>query len=96
MKKKQPLTIYYQKQFKKDFKKIQKSGKKLDKLKIVIDLLLMQKKLPLKYDDHKLSGDYIGWRECHVNPNLLLIYRFDLENHRLELVRLGSHSDLFK
>ncbi|WP_330848430.1 type II toxin-antitoxin system YafQ family toxin [Aliarcobacter butzleri] len=48
-----------------------------------------------KYKDHKLIGDYLGCRECHVKPDLLLIYRIDNQVLELALVRIGNHSDLF-
>lgn len=82
-----------QSRFKKDFKKYQHKQTILDELDQVIDLLRAQKKLPEKYKDHSLSGDYIGFRECHIKPDVLLIY--DSDKEFLYLVRLGSHSELF-
>jgi mRNA interferase YafQ len=55
--------------------------------------LLEEKKLPEKYLDHELTGNYVGFRECHVKPDALLIYWTD--DKYVHLVRIGSHSDLF-
>ena len=79
--------------FKKDFKKYQHKQVVIDELNKVIDLLRSQKKLPEKYKDHALSGDYIGFRECHIKPDVLLVY--DIDEEFLYLVRLGTHSELF-
>lgn len=79
--------------FEKDSKKLQKRGKDLLKLKKIISLLAQGEQLPQKNKDHKLSGDYLGFRECHVEPDWLLIYQ--VTSKTLCLVRTGSHSDLF-
>jgi len=60
----------------------------------VIDLLLLDKSLPIKFLDHPLKGRYIGTRECHLKPDLLLIYS-KTELNELVLIRIGSHSQLF-
>lgn len=80
-------------QFKKDIKRLQKRGKDLSKLKAIITLLLDQKPLPPKHKDHALIGDWSGWRDCHVEPDWLVIYR--VTPTELTLGRTGSHSDLF-
>jgi mRNA interferase YafQ len=80
-------------QFKKDFKKYQYKQAVIDELDMVIRLLRASKRLPEKYKDHGLSGDYAGFRECHVKPDVLLVY--DSDDEFLYLVRLGSHSELF-
>ena len=82
-------------QFKKDLKLAKKRGLKIDKLREVINALSEQKKLDDKYRDHGLSGDYKGFRECHVEPDWLLIYRINEDVLELFLFRTGSHSDLF-
>ncbi|WP_313956749.1 type II toxin-antitoxin system YafQ family toxin [Aliarcobacter butzleri] len=64
-------------------------------LKEVIIKLANNETLEEKYKDHKLIGDYLGCRECHVKPDLLLIYRIDNQVLELALVRIGNHSDLF-
>jgi mRNA interferase YafQ len=61
----------------------------------VIELLANEQVLPEKYQDHALKGNWTGYRECHVKPDLLLIYKLDNNELTLTLVRTGSHSDLF-
>lgn len=80
-------------QFKKDIKRQQKRGKDLEKIKLVIDLLVATTPLPSKYRDHALTGDWVGWRDCHIEPDWLLIYKVSAEE--LLLGRTGTHSDLF-
>ena len=80
-------------QFKRDVKKVKKRGKDTDRLKTVIVLLAQVRTLPAKYKDHQLKGVYKDCRECHVEPDWLLIYR--VEANILQLIRTGSHSDLF-
>ncbi|MBT3297272.1 MAG: type II toxin-antitoxin system YafQ family toxin [Verrucomicrobia bacterium] len=80
-------------QFKRDVKKVKKRGKDTDRLKTVIGLLAHGRTLPAKYKDHQLKGVYKDCRECHVEPDWLLIYR--VEANILQLIRTGSHSDLF-
>ena len=81
-------------QFKRDIKRLQKRGKDIDKLKQVIWLLINAEKLELKLRDHQLRGLLKDCRECHIEPDWLLIYR--IEGSELCLVRTGSHADLFK
>ena len=88
------LRLEYTNQMKKDLKQAQKRGKNLSKLKAVIDLLQSEQTLPIKYRNHKLSGDYKDYWECHIEGNWLLIYL--LMPKTLTLVRTGSHSDLFE
>jgi len=88
------LEIEYSNQFKKDFKKARKLP--LLELKIIFDVISALEKeqvLDEKLKDHDLSGNWVNFRECHIKPDLLLIYQ--VENSVLKLVRLGSHSDLF-
>lgn len=86
--------IFRQTQFKKDIKKIQKSGRyRLKLLLEVVELLAQDMQLPQKNRDHSLTGDWTDFRECHILPDWLLIYR--LEPEKLILVRTGSHSELF-
>ena len=79
--------------FKKDVKRQKKRGKDLDKLKTLIELLVSGSELPESYRDHGLSGHWVGWRDCHVGPDWLLIYK--VSDDALILGRTGSHSDLF-
>ena len=87
------MKITQTNQFKKDIKRQQKRGKNLHKLKAVIEGLATEKSLPAKNRDHALSGDWIGWRDCHVEPDWLLIYK--LSPGELLLGRTGTHADLF-
>ena len=89
------LTIKYETGFKKDYKRIVKRGYDVSLLKEVIDKLANKIPLPKKYKDHGLSGNYVGFRECHITPDWLLIYKVDDNELILYLTRTGSHSDLF-
>lgn len=80
-------------QFKKDLKKARRQGKNLDLLMEVVTLLQDMEVLDDRYRDHPLRGDYADCRECHLQPDWLLIYRYS--ELGLQLVRLGSHSELF-
>lgn len=88
------LTIKYQTAFKKDYKRIKKSGYNLDLLKEVVDTLAEGKQLDKKYKDHGLSGEWKGFRECHITPDWLLIYRIDKDELILFLTRTGSHAEI--
>lgn len=90
------LDIVQSSRFKKDLKKAIKQGKNLDKLEQAIDLLCSQKSLPPKNLDHKLSGDWGGYRECHLAPDWLMIYKIDTMLNALQLARTGSHAELFE
>lgn len=81
------------KAFRKDIKTAKKRGKNLEKLKYVITELAEGNSLPERFKDHKLIGDYIHYRECHIEPDWLLIYK--IEKKALLLARTGTHSDLF-
>ena len=89
------LNLRYSNKFKKDYKLIQKRGYKIDKLKEVITILREQKSLPEKYQNHALMGNYVGFRECHIEPDWLLIYKIENDELLLILSRTGTHSDLF-
>lgn len=81
-------------QFKRDVKRMQRQGKDLLKLKAVLESLTKGGGLAAGYRDHVLVGQYKGTRECHVEPDWLLIY--ELTEDEIVLIRAGSHSDLFK
>ena len=83
-------------QFKKDVKLAKKQGKDIDKLFEVVGVLADGKPLDEKYRDHDLSGNFKGCRECHIEPDWLLIYEIDNDVLILVLNRVGSHSELFK
>ncbi|MGM9579645.1 MAG: type II toxin-antitoxin system YafQ family toxin [Anaerovibrio sp.] len=89
------LKVQYSGQFKKDFKRIKKRGLDLERLKFVINELANENVLEPRYKDHSLTGDYVSFRECHIQPDWLLIYRIDKEKLVLVAQRTGSHSDLF-
>ncbi len=80
-------------QFKRDVKRMQKRHKNMEKLKKAIESLINEEELPAKMIDHPLVGNYKGTRECHLEPDWLLIYFESDDLIRLE--RTGSHSDLF-
>lgn len=88
--------IQFTTQFKKDLKLAKKQNKDLDKLFSVIEVLARGETLPPQYRDHDLSGNYKGTRECHVEPDWLLIYVIQDNVLVLMLYRLGTHSELFK
>lgn len=92
------LEIFQHSKFKSDSKKLIKSGKfsKTDENELfeVIEHIAKGKKLAQKYRDHPLIGNWKSYRECHIKPDLLLIYK--IEGNTLTLVRLASHSELFK
>jgi mRNA interferase YafQ len=90
------LSIVRSNQFKRDVKRLSRSGSHdLSKLKEVITKLVNEEKLDIKYRNHSLTNDWKGFLECHINPDWLLIYRIKKEKNELELVRTGSHSELF-
>lgn len=74
---------------------MKKRGKDLAKLKYVVNELANQRPLDEKYRDHELTGNYRNFRECHVEPDWLLIYRKEKGELTLALVRTGTYSDLF-
>ena len=80
---------------KKDLKLAKKQGRDMDRFFSVVDMLVNKQVLPEEFKDHALIGDYANCRECHINPDWLLIYRIYEEEVVLYLARVGSHSDLF-
>ena len=90
------LQVKFTNKFKKDLKLANKQNKNLNKLYIVIEKLANLEKLDEKHNDHPLSGNFIGFRECHIEPDWLLIYYIENNTLTLVLTRLGSHSELFK
>ena len=81
--------------FRKDMKLLLKRRKDLERLLSVIDKLANDEPLDDVYRDHALSGDYIGFRECHVKADWVLVYRKNAELLTLTLLRTGTHSDIF-
>ncbi len=89
------LTIKYHTLFKKDFKRIKKRGYDISRLEKIVELLANEVPFPEQFKDHNLSGNYNGFRECHIAPDWLLIYQVNNNELVLVLSRTGSHSDLF-
>ncbi len=81
--------------FKKDYKLSQKRGKDIKLLISVIEILANGENLPESFKDHQLAGGYTGYRECHIQPDWLLIYKTTERELVLTLTRTGTHSDLF-
>lgn len=88
--------IIFTSKFKKDYKLAIRRGLPIEELDSVIKLLTQDDPLPLKYKDHDLSGNFKGFRECHILPDWLLIYKVSNNNLILVLARTGTHSDLFR
>lgn len=86
--------IFRTSSFKKDYKKLSASDKEI--LKKIVTVLANGEVLDTQYKDHQLIGNYLGCRECHLKPDLLLIYRITNDILELALTRVGSHSKLFK
>ena len=91
------LEIKYNKKFKKDYTRMLSRGCDPNKLQHVIDLLSKGEKLPPRHRDHQLenSRNYKNLRECHIQPDWLLVYQVQNELKLLRLIRTGTHSDLF-
>ncbi len=91
------LKLEFTGQFKKDYKIAVKRGCNISELEKVLTILCEGKELPPKYKDHALinSRNYKNVRECHIEPNWLLVYQVVHTNLLLKLIRTGSHSDLF-
>ena len=79
--------------FKRDVKRMERRGKEMSKLRKVIQLLIEGNPLPPELKDHPLSGDWKNFRDCHIEPDWVLIYKVDGED--LYLVQTGTHGDLF-
>jgi len=88
------LTPIYTRQFNRDVKRMQKRGKNLEKLKIIIRSLLVERQLDPIHRDHKLIGNWQELRECHIESDWLLIYKTEVD--RIVFECTGTHSDLFQ
>jgi len=86
--------IFPSSQYKKDYKRYRFQPKKIAALNVVIDMLRNDQPIPREYKPHMLQGEYKGCMECHIQGDYLLIW-LDEEHDVIELVRLGSHSELF-
>jgi mRNA interferase YafQ len=87
-------TPVYTRQFEKDLKLAKRRGKNLEKFKIIARTLLVGQRLDPIHRDHRLVGNYVGRRDCHIESDWLLIYK--IESNLLIFERMGTHSDLFK
>ena len=87
------LTPVRSRQFRRDVKRVGKRAKDLRKLRELLSLLVTGTELPSQYKDHSLKGNWAGYRDAHIEPDWLLIYR--VVGTELQLVRTGTHADLF-
>ena len=88
--------LKYSKQFKKDLKKCAKqNSRSANELKKILDLLILGKILDDKYRNHRLKGQFKNCFECHIRPDILLIYKIEKQELMILLLRIGSHADLF-
>lgn len=90
-----PYAIRWSSRFKKDYKKMKRQGKDMTKLDAVITSIATQTSLPESLHDHPLTSNWADHRECHIEPDWLLVYHIYENVLVLELTRTGSHSDLF-
>ena len=87
------LTPVWAGQFKRDVRRAQRRGKDMEKLKMVLSMLIEGRPLPATYRDHPLKGEWKGFRDLHIEPDWLLLYR--VAGDELQLARTGTHADLF-
>ena len=87
------LIIRQSTQFRRDIKRLSRQGADLSKIETVIKALVAQEPLAERYRDHPLTGNWVGYRDCHIQPDWLLIYR--VIDDELQLNRTGSHAELF-
>jgi mRNA interferase YafQ len=83
-------------QFKKDVKRADKRGQDLSKLRVVMELLIDGGPLPPELKDHPLRGNFAGSRDCHIEPDWVLIYTLTEKDQHVRFERTGTHSDLFR
>ena len=89
------LQLKQTSQFKKDLRRMVKRGADMKLLDEVVSLLLKQEVLPENYKDHPLTGNWSGYRDCHIEPDWILIYRIEEDSLVLLATRTGTHSDIF-
>ena len=87
--------VQYSKEFRKGLNKLKNDKNSLNLVRNIIKKLANNEILESKYKDHKLIGKYAGFRECHIKPDLLLIYKKENKTLILVCIAIGSHSDLF-
>ena len=88
------FTVVYRNKFKKNLDQMIKRGKDPENIKLVLIALVNEQPLDPKQKDHPLTGNYKGFRDCHIEPDWVMIYR--IKEDKLYLERTGTHSDLFK
>ncbi len=88
------LQLVFMKRAEKHYRRMEKRGKGMDRFWALVGILMTGKQLPESYRDHELRGNYAARRECHTEPDWLLIYR--IEERKLIIERTDSHSDLFR
>jgi mRNA interferase YafQ len=89
-----PRAVVTSKAFQRDAKRLRKRGKDMERLRAVVDALRLGQRLEPHHRDHALSGQWQGFRDCHIDPDWILIYQLDEE--AVYLTRMGTHSDLFR
>lgn len=89
------LRLEMTNKFKRDYKLCKKRGLDMSMLSDIVDTLLKEEPLPERCGDHALTGNYEGFRECHIQPDWLLVYAMKREELVLTASRTGTHSDLF-
>ena len=89
------FSLKYSSRFKKDLKRYKNDKKTLLELEKVLDILIKEKTLPDKYQNHQLIGEFKDCLECHLKPDVLLIYQVEKEELIILLLRVGSHSNIF-
>ena len=87
--------LHHTTQFKRDYKRFRNNPQKMAKLLAILNLLQSETPIPAEYYPHMLTGNYAGFMECHIEGDFLLIW-FDHDTDQIDLIRLGSHSELFK
>lgn len=88
-------TVKIGRRFKKSYKKCVKRGLNIQKFEEVLKILIEGEPLPAKYVNHPLHGNYEGWNDCHIEPDWLLIWRYEQDELLLNLLDTGTHADLF-
>ena len=89
------LNITFTNQYLKDLELIKRRNLPKVELDVVVEMLANEQPLPSKYRDHALRGNFAGYRECHIRPDWLLLYKKEKATLTLILTRTGTHSDLF-
>ena len=87
--------VEHSNRFKRDFKRMKKRGKTIEKLVKVMRLLEEKQPLPKRLKDHSLEGNWLGSRDCHIEPDWILIYSLLADNNVVRFECTGTHSDLF-